>query len=91
MSIYEMADMFRLTLFVKYRPNWDDSRMQWYASFEQLETKDDGMLQSTHGNGATPAEAIAAYADLISGADAVVNAYSDDLRTTFKVPKGLTV
>lgn len=91
MSIYELADMFKVQIAVKYRPNWDDAAMQWYASIENLEVTGGGVLTSSHGNGATPAAAIAEYATRIAGADVVINAYSDDLRTTFRVPKILTV
>lgn len=44
-----------------------DESMRWYVSGERLEIMGNGILTSTHGNGATPEEAVSDYAERLAG------------------------
>lgn len=56
----------------------EDSR--YYAQFEDCEIKDGRILRSEYGNGRTPWEAMANYAQEISGALLVLNAFGPNRR-----------
>jgi hypothetical protein len=53
---------------------------RFYAHFKRAEEVGDGVLIGTHGNGATPEHAIAAYAQKISLRRIAVDAYSEGRR-----------
>lgn len=91
MTIHELADLFRIQLKICRRPNFTDTKMEWYSHLENVEVKDGAILIGVFGNGATIAEAVGDYVSRLQGKTVVVNAYSDDLRTTFTIPKQLTV
>lgn len=81
LTIEEFAAHHRLTIVVREREHirpGDSSR--FYASFERCEIPTGGCLESGFGNGATPEEAIAAYADYIRGKKMVFDAYGDSRR-----------
>lgn len=78
MTLAEFADKHGLHLVVRERSARNGfpvgHRFRWYARFENTETKDGGILTSTHGNGATPEAAIRDYGEAISEQKLVIDA-----------------
>lgn len=83
MTIQAFAEQHGLEMVVTERPLWAQREgvSRYYAVFDGAETRAGRcMLAGTHGDGATPEEAIAAYADAISGQLLVVDAYTPERR-----------
>jgi hypothetical protein len=91
-TIEEFADEHGLVMEVHERSpkyycagKWD-AGVRYYAHFKKAEIKDGGMLASISGDGATPEEAIASYAQRISEETLVLNAWSTD-RIEIDIPR----
>lgn len=87
MKVTEYCDILNLQIRLTYYPNQNG---RWCATFENCEIKEhesSGML-SEHGNGKTPADAIANYVSLIRGKRLVVSAMSEE-RREYNIPAGL--
>ncbi len=80
MTIEEFADSHHLTMVVRERRLPVGNPSRYYASFEAAEVKGDGVLIGTYGNGSTPEEAIANYANEITLKTLVLDAMNDDRR-----------
>lgn len=85
-TIQEFADAHGLVMEVRERrkPIGDNSR--YYAMFKDAEVSEPGVLVGAHGNGASPGEAIADYADRISLKRLVIGAYGE-ARRELDVPR----
>ena len=80
-SIDEFADKHSLEMVVSERSHEMPKSMRFYAHFKNCEEKTgQGMLRGTFGNGATPTQAIKAYAQEISGKTLVVDAFTEKRR-----------
>lgn len=95
MSLETFGTIYNLTLTIGWRGTWagtvrPHSGPPFYASFEYVDVKDDGILSSVFGEGATEHEAVVNYANKIQGQPLVYNAYGD-ARTEFVAPLWLTV
>lgn len=91
MTIEEFAEKHDLIMEVNERRS-DRMRRPWrfYASFKYAELREgDRLLRGAYGNGDTAEEAIANYAEEISGGLLILNAYGSD-RKEIKVPRLLT-
>lgn len=79
-SISEFAIANGLTMVVVERtlPIGDPSR--FYAKFDQCDVQGDGVLVAEYGNGATPEEAIEAYAQKISLKTLILNGLTNQER-----------
>lgn len=73
-TLAEFANEYGLTLRVYERPP-GTSLPRFYASFPNVERKDNSILRSEFGDGTTEEEAIAAYATRLSGQLLVIDAY----------------
>jgi len=83
MTIQAFAEEHALEMVVEERPLWAQRQgiPRYHAAFRRAETREgEHVLCGTYGNGATPAKAIAAYADAISEQTLVVDAYGADRR-----------
>ena len=78
-NLRDFADKHNLSVTVKERSHID-SPTRFYASFDNVEVKDGGMLRGTYGNGATPDESISNYAKEISSKTLVFGAYTGSRR-----------
>jgi hypothetical protein len=67
------------------RPNSIGRPDRFYAKFENTYIKGDGVVIGTFGNGATEAEAIAAYAEEISEKTLVIDPFNQ--RRELPVPR----
>lgn len=61
------ADIFGLTMIVRERSSVTHGEMRYYANFESFNVVDGGFLVGAYSNGATPDDAMNAYAKRISG------------------------
>lgn len=84
-TIEEFAEKHDLTMKVSERGLHVRHPHLYYARFEGAEVKDGCILCSAYGNGHTPEEAIADYANEISGKLLVFGAFSD-LRREIQAP-----
>jgi hypothetical protein len=85
MTITAFAELHDLTMTVGERDY--PGLPRYWARFKHSETRLRGViLESTHGNGQTPAEAVDDYAHKISGKLLVVNAYQVN-RREIQVPQ----
>ena len=84
MTIEEFADKHDLTMTVRERPTASTVDNRFYASFDSVELKGDGVLVSSFGNGATPEEAINNYATEIHLQVLVVDAMKPSRREIAK-------
>lgn len=85
MNIRELSDITQSNI-VATRYHSQGSR--WSAKLEGAEIKDKSMLVGAYGDGDSPAEAIADYADQIRGKTLVFGSYTDN-RKEFCVPNTL--
>lgn len=76
-TIEEFGEKFGLAMKVEERPVPEGSPSRYYASFDRLEIREEGLLRSTHGNGATPEQAIADYARTITLQPLVFDAWGE--------------
>ena len=86
-SIATFADRHGLVMEVTERdhlPKGDHSR--YYANFKAVEENGDGVLIGLFGDGRTPDEAIASYANIISLKRLVVDAFEKS-RREIKAPR----
>ena len=79
-TLEEFADKYDLIMIVKERPLPEGDPSRFYARFEGVEVGGDGTLTTAFGNGATPEDAMAAYAERIYLATLVVDAHKDSRR-----------
>lgn len=79
MTIGEFADMHNLTMEIRERHPRDESD-RFYAHFERAEVIQGGCLIGEYGNGRTEEDAIASYAESISGKRLAIGAYTADRR-----------
>lgn len=84
-SIEEFAEKYNLTMKVTERDLRVRHPQLYYARFDGAEIKGDCILRSAYGNGHTPEEAIANYANEISGKLLVIGAFTDG-RREIRVP-----
>lgn len=92
-DLYQIADLLEETLVIRSRTAATMSTMglpRFYAFFDFAEEKDDGILRSAAGNGATPHEALVAYARRIAGKLMAFHA-GDARRREFRMPHDLGV
>jgi hypothetical protein len=83
-TLDEFAERHGLVMEIHERAGvYGDGR--YYAHFKSVEEMRDGMLCGTYGNGATPEQAVAAYARKIRGKCLAVKAGSKD-RRNIQVP-----
>lgn len=82
MTIEEFAEKHGLTMVLTERRKQyiRVPHERWLAHFDNCETKDGCILSGTYGQGATTKEAIADYADKITGKLLVIDAYGDNRR-----------
>jgi len=85
MELLELADIVRANAVLHRYKNTDKP---WFASFENCEIKEDGVLITVSGNGHSPCAALANYAEKIRGKTIVLNA-SKGARREFDVPDSL--
>ena len=87
MTIDEFAELHDLEMEVMERPSSlvKNPEMRYFASFKRVEVMSDGTLHGAFGDGETPREAIADYADRISGQRLAFGAYTD-ARREFEAP-----
>lgn len=84
-SLEAFAEVYELTMVIEERvpkdmgDRWSESS-RYYAKFEDCEVKHGCGLRSEYGNGRTPGEAMANYAQGISGALLVLNAFGPNRR-----------
>ncbi len=88
MSLEQFADAHNLTMKVHER-SIVSGLPRYTASFEGVEVMENGILTSSYGNGSSPEEAIADYAERISGRRLAHNAYRSD-RSNFEAPNEFT-
>lgn len=84
MELEQFAEKYGLIMEVRERSP-SDSFIRYYARFECAEVKQNGMLVSEFGDGATIEEAIESYGRAISGKFLVIRAYSKE-RKEINVP-----
>ena len=85
-DIKSFAEANALTVVVRERPKDSGDPARYYAAFDRCDTMGDGVLIGEFGNGATPDEAIAAYARKVSNKRIVVNAHTPQ-RREMNVPR----
>lgn len=86
----ELAEAHDLTLVVEERTPRETLKYglpRFYCHFDGAEVKEGGALIGEAGNGDTEAQAIRAYAGLLSGTTLVRNAMSQLFRREIAVPK----
>lgn len=90
MRISAFADLHGLRMeIVERSPHWyagggnfEDNR--WYAHFKDVEISEDNrFLVGAHGNGRTPAQAVAEYARRISGQKLIHKAYTAERKEIY--------
>lgn len=86
MCIEAFAEANDLVMEIIERPLPIGDGGRYYAKFKKCEVKDGGCLVGKYGNGATPEEAIKAYAPQISLRTLVFSAMSGD-RLEIRVPR----
>ncbi len=64
---------------IRTRMNWSRNS-RFYAMFDRVEIKDNGVLIGAHGNGATPEEAMRDYYNKIVGKRLIYRAMSEECR-----------
>ena len=79
-TIEKFADAYELEMHVRERKLPIGDPCRYFAAFRGVEEKQGSCLVSTHGNGATPEEAIRDYARQLSMKPIVHNAMCDDRR-----------
>jgi hypothetical protein len=79
-TVEDFARANRLRVVVKERHPREGEANRFYAQIENAEIMDGSMLRGTYGDGATPDEAIAAYAREISRKRLAINAMSPERR-----------
>ncbi len=79
-SIEEFAIANGLTMKVVERTLPIGDPMRFYAMFDQCDVQGDGVLIGEYGNGATPEEAIEAYAQRISLKTLIFNGHTNQER-----------
>jgi hypothetical protein len=85
MDIIEFADLIGISIVIHYFPN---QKTRFSASIDHGETKnskEDGILRGTIGNGNSPVSALNDLAQSISNKWLIVRAYGDD-RQEYHVP-----
>lgn len=90
-TLSEFADRHGLVMVVNERPpNYVGifATNRYYASFENIEVKDENFLTSTYGDGCIPEYAIMDYCSKIRGKLLVFGAYTDK-RKEFWAPEQL--
>lgn len=90
-TLEAFADLHGLTMEIHERQPCDlgkrwTENSRYYAHFTGCETRENGCLVAEFGNGATPDEAMSAYAQAISGKRLVWRATSSVDRREFYVP-----
>lgn len=86
MTIQAFAEKHDLKMRIVERERPSEERMRYYANFERAEIRSgERMLCGMHGNGPSPALAVAAYAKSLSGELLILNAMSDN-RREIRVP-----
>lgn len=86
MTIQAFAEKHDLVMEIHERENPSSDLMRYYAHFRRAETKDGRMLCGEHGNGHSPAFAVAQYAQAISGKLLVIDAMGKN-RREIRVPR----
>lgn len=84
-TLDDFADANGLILVVREHPHPARPRERFYASFARTEIDRDGVFRSAYGRGASPNEAIAEYARIISAKRLVVDDHTP-LRREIDVP-----
>lgn len=79
-TIGKFADKHGLVMVVTERNNPDIVNGKYFASFENAEVMESGMLKGAYGNGQTEESAIEHYAIEISGKRLALNAYTEGRR-----------
>ncbi len=83
-TLATLVDQHGLTVVVTERgPGVRGTNKQWYASLQNVEIKDGGMLASCSANGATPEAATLALAKHICCKTLVVSAYGKDRKEIY--------
>ena len=80
MTIEDFADKYGLTMTIRERPRPVGDSLRYYAYFDGAEVQDGGCLIATYGDGATEAQAIAAYGKRIALRRLALNATGADRR-----------
>ena len=87
MTIYDLGDVMGTDLIAR---RFAGQGTRWSARFEQTEIQEGCFLVGAYGDGDTPVEAIADYAERIRG-KVLVHRHWRDGRREYSVPKTLTV
>ena len=82
-TLEEFADKHGLEMEVRERPEYLNPDYVFYAQFKGVEVLEGRILASAYGEGNTPEEAIAAYAQEISEKHIVIDAYKTSRREIF--------
>ena len=85
-NIDDFADQYGLTMVITERDRPEFEYLKYFAKFKNIEVSSGGMLESTYGNGSTPAFAIEDYQRKIAGKRLVHNAMTKN-RHVFNAPK----
>jgi hypothetical protein len=80
MTLEQFAEAHGLTMQINERALPERHPARFYASFEDCEVKDGSILCSAFGDGPTPEEAMATYADAISLKQLVISAFDKKKR-----------
>ena len=87
MTIQSFAEKYGLKMTIVERERPSEACMRYYANFDRAEIRrGDQMLCAMHGNGPSPALAVAAYAKALSGELLILNAMTDK-RREIRVPR----
>ncbi len=85
MTINELSIVAALYLDVR----WIEGLLLFHASFQKVETMENGILGSVFGEGETREDAIADYCKRIAGKRIAVNAHKEK-RREYQIPRTLT-
>jgi len=86
MTLEQFADLHNLQMEVHERGRPEGDPARYYAHFAHCEVVGDGVLISEFGDGSTPEEAIACYAEQITLKRIVIGAYTSE-RRELSVPR----
>jgi hypothetical protein len=76
MSICKFAERHNLTMLVNERKNPSKGLARFYATFKDIDLKEDRLIVGAYGDGESPDSAIANYAKVISNKTLVKGAFT---------------
>jgi hypothetical protein len=86
MYLFEFADTIKKSIVLR---RFSNQSGRWICMFDHSLIKDGGLLIAEYGNGSTPDEAINEYMENIRGKVIVFDAYDNENRQEYYVPKTL--